>query len=156
MLYPTLSRWIAAHLPPPTWIPDQVVPGRVPMRLPSAVLGVPLRGNYIFGVIFLFQAVLTILGEEAFWRGYVLPGLEVRYGNWAWVILGAQGTLFHLFFYWEVPAIAPAAFASCFVASMLRSTTPGLVVHAAIDFLPRLPLLLAAVGVLKPGPVRAR
>jgi hypothetical protein len=55
----------------------------------GSFLGIPLRGDWwVAAYYFAFLIVLNVLGEELWWRAYVLPQQEVAHGRWAWAING--------------------------------------------------------------------
>jgi membrane protease YdiL (CAAX protease family) len=63
--------------------------------VPTEFLGIALRGNWGMALVYLAILVLNIVGEEFWWRGYVLPRQELAHGRWAWLVHGILWTLFH-------------------------------------------------------------
>ncbi|HEX9892448.1 MAG TPA: CPBP family glutamic-type intramembrane protease, partial [Gemmatimonadales bacterium] len=62
----------------------------------TQILGRP----FTWGLLFYFLAglfVFNILGEELWWRGFILPRQELAFGPRAWIIHGVLWTLFHAF-----------------------------------------------------------
>jgi membrane protease YdiL (CAAX protease family) len=80
--------------------------------------------------LFLFN----IIGEEFFWRGYVLPRQELAYGKWTWVVHGAFWSMFHIAFGWQLMFIlAPLLFALPYVVQNRKNTWVGIVIHGLIN-----------------------
>ena len=100
---------------------------------PTDFMGVPLPGAW--WVLFYYGAWLilfNILGEELWWRGYVLPRQELVFGRGTWAIHGLCWSLFHLFLQpslWDTARMTVTAMALAFVAQRTRSTWPGIIAH---------------------------
>ena len=121
-----------------------VVP--LPDRLPAALdprspgvegLAASIPGG-LFGrwdLVALYFAVLffNVVGEESFWRGYVLPRQEAAHGHHAWAVHGTLWAVFHVFKWWEIIALLPLTLALAYVCQRRRNSTPGLVIHAAVN-----------------------
>ena len=115
----------------------------------TSFMGVPLLGNWwMFLVIFLLL-VLNILGEELWWRSYILPRQELSAGTRAWVVNGLLWTLFHSVFYpWTVLSYLPICLTIPFVAQRLKNTRPGMVIHFLLNvFHLLLPITLGILGI---------
>jgi membrane protease YdiL (CAAX protease family) len=91
-----------------------------------------------------FYVVLNVLGEELWWRGYILPRQELSLGKWTWVIHGLFWTVFHSFFYWELIMLLPGCLALAYVAYKCKSTWPGIIAHFAYS-LPSLIIILIGI-----------
>lgn len=121
------SRWLAS-LPlfaPPDWIPPAFDP-----RLRVADSGGLLAASswmYLSAAAFW---LINVVGEELWWRGYILPRQELAHGKQAWLIHGLLWTAFHAFFPWNLLSILPIALALSYVAQARQSTWPGIIVHA--------------------------
>ena len=50
-----------------------------------------------------FVLFMNIIGEELWWRGYILPRQEKQHGRYAWAIHGVLWAFFHAFKWWAVP-----------------------------------------------------
>jgi membrane protease YdiL (CAAX protease family) len=50
-------------------------------------------------IVFFF---FDILGEELFWRGYILPRQELVFGRRAWLVNSTLWAMFHLAFGWSM------------------------------------------------------
>jgi membrane protease YdiL (CAAX protease family) len=148
MLLPT-SRWLANVLPLP--IPESIPPSvdpRIPLAgIPTQYFGSDLRGNWGVAFLFLVILIINVLGEELWWRGYVLPRQEVVHGRRTWIVHGILWTLFHVPFWWNLVALIPSTFSLSFVASRLRNTTPAILVHFALNGLGYIVILLGVLGV---------
>jgi membrane protease YdiL (CAAX protease family) len=148
LLRPT-SRWLESHLPLP--LPRSLPPAidpRIPQTaIPTDFLGVPLRGNWTIGLLYVAIWVLNILGEELWWRGYVLPRQEMAHGSWTWLVHGALWTLFHVPFWWNLVTLLPSTLSLSYVTSRLRNTTPGIIAHAILNGLGMVGILLGVMGV---------
>lgn len=112
---------------------------------PKTFMGIPLSGNWELLIGYLVYAVVNVLGEELWWRGYIFPRQELAFGKWTWVVHGIFWTLFHSFFYWELIKLLPGCLALSFAAYKTKSTWPGIIAHFA-NSLPGLILIL--IGVL--------
>lgn len=100
---------------------------------PTSFMGIELSGQWWLIVYYLAVVMfLNIVGEELWWRGYILPRQELAHGRWAWVIHGTLWTLFHIFQTPNLAAVAvrlPGMLALAYVCQRNRSTWPGIVGH---------------------------
>lgn len=144
------ERWIASI---PLFAPPAALAYLDPRAASSfsytSFMDVPLRGNWgMFLVIFLLL-VLNILGEELWWRGYILPRQELTAGTRAWVVNGLLWTLFHAVFYpWTVLSYVPICLTIPFVAQRVKNTRAGMVIHFFLNaFHLLLPIALGILGI---------
>jgi len=147
LLMPT-ARWMITVLPLP--IPETLPPAidpRVATNIPTEFLGVALRGNW--GIVLLYATILcfNILGEEFWWRGYIMPRQELVHGRWTWFIHGILWTLFHIPFWWNLISLLPSTLSLSFVTSRLRNTTPGIIAHLLLNGLGFVMIILGVLGV---------
>ena len=143
------ARWLATVLPfpLPEVLPPAIDPRVVQTSVPTEFLGVALRGNWGVGLLYLLILCLNILGEELWWRGYILPRQERVHGRWTWLVHGILWTLFHAPFWWNLISLLPSTLSLSFVASRLRNTTPGIIVHLTLNGLGFVMILLGILGV---------
>lgn len=97
----------------------------------TQILGLPFSwGLLIYYLIGLF--LFNILGEELWWRGYILPRQELAFGSYAWVINGVLWAGFHAFYHTNLGILVsylPTTVGIAFVAQRTRSTWPGIIAH---------------------------
>lgn len=116
---------------PPDFFPPWLKPGvNFDTALFADYIGAPLKNNW--GVIALFVVMLffNIVGEELWWRGYILPRQEKAHGRWAWVVHGLLWLLWHVAFYpWQVFALLPICLALPYIAQRRQNTWVALIIH---------------------------
>jgi len=93
----------------------------------------------------LVNLVVNILGEELWWRGFILPRQELVHGRWTWLVHGVLWALFHAYKWWVVPAMLITCLVIPFVAQRTKNTWPGIFIHFGIN---GLGILLDVLGVL--------
>lgn len=97
----------------------------------TQIFGQPFTWTLFFYFLFgLF--VFNILGEELWWRGYILPRQELVFGARTWIIHGVLWALFHAFYHTTLGVLLsylPTTLAISFVAQRTRSTWPGIIGH---------------------------
>ena len=79
--------------------------------------------------LFVFN---TMLGEELFFRGYLLPRMEGAFGDKAWLANGVLFAGYHVHVPWVMPAVlilGTPAFA--YLSQRYRSAWLGIIVHSA-------------------------
>jgi len=76
---------------------------------------------------------LNILGEELWWRGYILPRQELGWGKITWLIHGTMWACFHLFKWYAVPFMLITCQVIPFVAQRTKNTWPGILNHLIIN-----------------------
>jgi membrane protease YdiL (CAAX protease family) len=106
-----------------------------------------LQGNWWFLITSLAVLFFNILGEEAWWRGYILPRQELAFGKWTWLIHGLFWTAFHAFKWWDLISLLPLCLGLSYVVCRFKNNTPGLIMHTlqkADFFIITLPLFLFA------------
>lgn len=89
------------------------------------------------GVMVLWMHVVVlffnIVGEELWWRGYILPRQELTHGEYAWFIHGTLWAFFHMFKWWAVPFMLITCQIIPYVAQKTKNTWPGMVNHLIIN-----------------------
>lgn len=103
-----------------------------------------IQGAWLVLPVFLGLLIINIVGEEAWWRGYVLPRQELAFGRWTWLVHGLMWNLFHVFKWWDLIALLPVTLLLTFLVVRLRNNTPGVVFHALFNGL-SFPLIVIAV-----------
>jgi membrane protease YdiL (CAAX protease family) len=109
-------------------------------------MGSPLAGAWWALPGYLLYVVLNVLGEELWWRGYILPRQEMAFGKWAWLVHGVFWSLFHSFFYWELIMLLPGCLALAYVAQKCKSTWPGIIAHFASNLPGLIIIILGILG----------
>lgn len=151
MLIPTRS-WIANQtgLAPPNYWPDELQldsqAASAGPQVPTEFLGVELAGNGWVVIVVLISLIIATLGEELWWRGYILPRQELSLGKSTWVYHGILWTLFHAFMPWGLISILPGSLALAYVAQKQQSTWPGIVAHALANGILVLGLLMGVLA----------
>lgn len=137
----------------PLWVPAFLAPAGAQME-GSSLLAVydaafgGLSGNWGSLLLYLVLLFLNILGEEFWWRGYILPRQEVALGRRAWLVHGLLWWGFHAFKWWDLLPILPVTLLISYVAQRTQNTMPGIISHALFNGVALIPLLLAVSGLL--------
>jgi membrane protease YdiL (CAAX protease family) len=145
---PRLSHWLVGKgiLPLPASIPAWLDP-----RVDTPFMenfGV-LRGNWAILGLAITAFTINTLGEELWWRGYILPRQELAFGKWAWLVNGAMwAAIFHMSIYWEIPGLLPMDLLWVFVAWKSKNNTTLLIMHGLQLFSFPLFILLGVLGVV--------
>jgi membrane protease YdiL (CAAX protease family) len=125
--------------PHPAFPPDMT--GGVEALTPGVLFGMQLRGQWwVIGVYFIGW-VFNILGEEFWYRGWMLPRQELAFGRFAWIVNGVIFTFQHTLQPWNYLMILPGALFMVYVIQRRRNTWIGIIQHGLLN----ISLLLFAV-----------
>ena len=87
---------------------------------------------WFFGLIVVFAAFNTFLGEEFLFRGVLLPKMEGVFGTWTWVANGALFGLYHMHQPWGIAeSVIGGIFFLAYPSWRFQSTWMGVIVHSA-------------------------
>ena len=107
---------------------------------------VRLEGNVLFVLLYaVIGIVFNVIGEETYYRGYLLPRMHGAFGRWDWVANGVLFTLKHVCQRWLYPGILVGGLSVAFAAGPLGSLPLAMVFHWAGNFLFQLVFLVMAV-----------
>ena len=141
------SRWLAYQ---PFFMPPEFVPPVVDPRittLPTEIMGVSLKGNWLVLVIYALALVVNILGEELYMRGYILPRQVLTHGRWAWLVHGTLWTLFHFFQRWTYIQLLPITLSVSYVAYRTKNTSIAIAAHyIGNGIIGMIPILFVVAG----------
>lgn len=128
------SLLLTGIVPAPAGLPPFLDPtqGMTTTTLNRAVDG-GVAGRLDLAALFTFTFCLNIVGEELWWRGYVLPRQELAFGDRTWMIHGTLWTGFHLFKWWEVIPLLPMGLVLAHVSQRQRNSWPALIAHAVLN-----------------------
>jgi membrane protease YdiL (CAAX protease family) len=141
------GRWLASlpFFSPPPFVPPVVDP-RI-TTLPTEIMGVSLKGNWLVLAIYALALVINVLGEELYMRGFILPRQILAHGRWAWLIHGVLWTLFHFAQRWTYLQVLPMALALSYVAFRTKNTSIAMAAHyIGNGVIGMIPVLLIVVG----------
>ena len=93
LIYGTLSftsKWLIQFelFSPPEFLFPAVDPRLEQNLIMESFMGVPLKGQWWIAVVYFIFLFFNIVGEEFWWRGYILPRQELAFNKWTWVIHG--------------------------------------------------------------------
>ena len=107
---------------------------------------VNLGGNVLFALLYIvIGLVFNIVGEETYYRGYLLPRMRGAFGRWDWVANGVLFTLKHVYQRWLFPGILVGGLSFAFAAGPLASLPLAMVYHWVGNVLFQLVFLVMAV-----------
>lgn len=130
------TEWLGAFsvFSAPPLAPAELRPGASENIIPGIFFGMPVRGQWWVVVAYFTGWVCNILGEEFFYRGWLLPRQEQAFGKYAWLI---NGTIF-TFQHWMQPfnflAIWPGALFMAWVVQRRKNTWIGILQHGLMNF----------------------
>jgi len=130
----------------PQWVPPVIDP-RLSFNSDFAhrVFGDKAQGDWSILVLLLIVHFFNIIGEEFWWRGYILPRQELTHGKWTWVVHGTLWAMFHIPQWWTIVATLPLALLLSLMAQRLRSTWPGIITHSLMNLPGQLALVVAVI-----------
>jgi membrane protease YdiL (CAAX protease family) len=109
---------------------------------------VQLEGNFGFVLLYLaIGLVFNIVGEEIYYRGYLLPRMRGVFGRADWVVNGILFTLKHVYQRWLYPGILVGGLSFAFAFGPLGSLPLAMVYHWVGNYLLNsVFLIMAALG----------
>jgi len=133
---------------PPDWWGPASNPTVVVSSAADAFPDVTLQGNFGFvALYFVIGLVFNIIGEEVYYRGYLLPRMRGEFGRWDWVANGVLFTLKHVYQRWMYPGILVGGLCFAFAAGPLGSLPLAMLYHWVGNFLLQMIfLVMAALG----------
>lgn len=121
-------------IPLPDYIPAMIDPRQtLSVATLLGLLGEQVPGRWDQVLLTLALLFFNIIGEEFWWRGYILPRQELAWGNRTWVLHGILWTLFHAFKYWDWLALLPGCLGIALMAQRRNNTVPGIIVHLVVN-----------------------
>lgn len=99
----------------------------------SSFAGWPLQGNFWLLGVFFIGYFFNVVGEELWWRGYILPRQELTHGSRTWIVHGLLWSGFHLFSPYNALMVLPGALLVSWIVQRQRNTTIFLIAHAAMN-----------------------
>jgi membrane protease YdiL (CAAX protease family) len=87
--------------------------------------------SWIF-IIHTFYFINNILGEECFYRGYILPRQEIKHGKIAWLINGTLWTMVHIFVGLSIITMIPLLIILPYIVQKQKNTLIGIIIHGLI------------------------
>ena len=98
-------------------------------------------------LLWLSMFFFNIVGEELFWRGYILPRQELANGKYAWIVNSVLWCVFHISFGVELLIILlPILFILPYVVYKTKNTAVGIFIHG---FLNGPMFVLVSLGIIK-------
>ena len=80
-------------------------------------------------LLMLTLLFFNIVGEEFWWRGYMLPRQEAHFGRTAFLVNGVMWAFFHLFKWWAVPAMLLLCLIIPYTSQRLKHNGPAIFLH---------------------------
>ncbi len=130
------ARWLAS-IPlfgPVPLAPPELRPEATGSLTPGVFMGLPVKGQWWVVVVYLFGWIFNILGEEFFYRGWLLPRQALAFGKWAWLVNGTMFTFQHWMQAFNFLAIWPGALFMAWVVQRRGNTWIGILQHGLMNF----------------------
>lgn len=94
---------------------------------------VPLAQNSWLIIVFVIIYMANVVGEELWWRGYILPRQVGAMGKNAWVANGLLWSFFHVFQAWDIISLIPIALGIAFMSQYRMSVWLAITAHAVLN-----------------------
>lgn len=103
--------------------------------------GIPVEQKPWLIAVFLTIYLANVVGEEIWWRGYILPRQVIGIGSNAWLANGLLWALFHMFQPWDIISLIPIALGISFISQYRKSAWIGIVAHGVLNSIGWIPLI---------------
>jgi len=142
------AQWLAQFklFAPPEFLIPAVDPRLKHQIVTDVFMGMPLKGQWWIAIVYFIALLFNIFGEEFWWRGYILPRQELRFGKWTWVLHGVLWTLFHIFWKWNLIVLLPSCLALSYVVYSRKNTWIGIITHMGFNSIPLVGLIIGIIG----------
>ncbi len=97
------------------------------------LLDLELPGHMSPVLLYCAIYVANVVGEELWWRVYVLPRQERAVKGHAWIVHGLMCYAFHLMFFWDMIPLLAMTLILTYVSQRTRSTWPALIAHFVLN-----------------------
>ena len=118
--------------PHPTFPPD-LGPDIAQNLTPGVLFGMPLQGKWWIAGVYLIGWLLNILGEEFWYRGWMLPRQELAFGKYAWLVNGLMFNFQHTFQPWNLLAMLPGSLFLSYVVQHRGKTWLSIIWHGTLN-----------------------
>jgi len=100
---------------------------------PGILFEMPLQGEWwIIGIYFIGWS-LNIVGEEFWYRGWMLPRQEIAFGKCAWLVNGLMFNFQHTFQPWNLLAMLPGSLFVSYAVQRRRNTWMSIIWHGILN-----------------------
>lgn len=127
-----ILRSIALFSPPPLYPPDLVDPVR--HLAPGVLFEMPLLGKWWLIIVYFFGWFLNIVGEEFWYRGWMLPRQEMAFGKYAWIVNGLMFNFQHIYMPWNLLAMLPGSLFISYATQRQQKTWISIIWHGLVNF----------------------
>jgi membrane protease YdiL (CAAX protease family) len=136
-------------IPIPNGVPALVDP-RISFDLAALdrLAGGSLLGRWELVALYLVMFFFNIVGEELWWRGYILPRQELAHRRLTWLLHGLLWTGFHVYKWWDMIGLLPVCLILSFAAQKTRNNWPVLIAHGLTNGMALILVIAAAAGLL--------
>ena len=93
----------------------------------------PLQGERCLVGVYFIGWLLNIVGEEFWYRGWMLPRQEVAFGKYAWLINGLMFNFQHTFQPWNMLAMLPGSLFVSYAVQRQRNTWMSIIWHGIVN-----------------------
>jgi membrane protease YdiL (CAAX protease family) len=114
--------------------------------LPNSFAGETLKGRWEFVFLYLVVFFFNIMGEELWWRGYIMPCQERTHGKHTWWVHGLFWTAFHIFFPTNLIKTLPANLLMLYAIQQQQNTWVGVAVHGIHNGVLLIFILIGVLG----------
>ncbi|HSL45891.1 MAG TPA: CPBP family intramembrane glutamic endopeptidase [Anaerolineales bacterium] len=112
------------------------------------LMGSGAVGNWNLVVLVLAVLFFNVMGEELYFRGYIMPRQELVHGPRTWMVHFVLWTLFHVFIYWQWLYIMTVTLPVSYIAHRQRNTWTGIIIHGLHNAVDMSLLILIILGIL--------
>lgn len=131
----------------PEWWPPMSNPNVPKSSVGDAFPDLILRGNWKFFITYVtIGLVFNVVGEELYYRGYLLPRMRGVFGRYDWLASSLLFTAKHVYQPWALPGIFVGALCFGIAAGPLGSVRLAVVYHWVGNYLLPVAMLFIAVA----------
>jgi membrane protease YdiL (CAAX protease family) len=130
------ARWLASMpvFAPVPLAPAELRPDVAGNLIPGQFFGIAVQGQWWVVIVYFIGWIFNILGEEFFYRSWILPRQELAFGKYAWLVNGTMFTFQHWMQPFNFLAIWPGALFMAWAIQHRRNTWIGILQHGLLNF----------------------
>ena len=127
-----LLKSVPLFSPPPLYPPDLVDPANHLIK--GVLFEMPLSGKWWLIIVYFIGWLLNVVGEEFWYRGWMLPRQEVAFGKYAWLVNGLMFNFQHIYMPWNLLAMLPGSLFISYAVQRQGKTWMSIIWHGLVNF----------------------